>query len=445
MSERRKVKLQHRHSSLDRQQRPLHSAASREQNLATATTQAIPRTSSLSGANEPMRRVTIDGNHESPAISNWGVRAAPSTSSAVDPVDENHHVSSPGSLLQEDQVHLMRQASIPTDVSCNDSYKMRSLTKIFGGTTVVCLTASERRHAEAERNENRSRRVFLTSPRSGPCLTRDLLCPYLQCFTPLLEAKTLLGICGRPCPTVPSQGDLWHRCLVWDSAPLPLINESNARFRFLAPDHDARNLESMEFSELTALRVFHKRSLSWAKAASSEAMALAIPDPSLSVVQALEVLSPYWYGTGMPRCGDLSLGKSVPEEHSLPLYLYVVFLSDLPPALAYRCCVIMQYGGKRDGSAENDLSLEAELKRRCFWACWASMCIVASPEPYMRYSWSEIARVPLPATISHTPTGPQIKLTEYMDSNWVASRIYGVHDTEEPPVSAAMMKMVGVW
>lgn len=105
----------------------------------------------------------------------------------------------------------------------------------------------------------------------------------------------------------------------------------------------------------------------------------------------------------------------------------------------------MQYGGKRDGSAENDLSLEAELKRRCFWACWASMCIVASPEPYMRHSWSEIARVPLPATIMHTSSGLHIKLTEYMDTEWIASRIYGEHDREEPPVSAAMMKMVGVW
>lgn len=42
-------------------------------------------------------------------------------------------------------------------------------------------------------------------------------------------------------------------------------------------------------------------------------MAMAIPDPSLSVVQALEVLSPYWYGTGLPKCGDLSLGKSIPR------------------------------------------------------------------------------------------------------------------------------------
>ena len=73
------------------------------------------------------------------------------------------------------------------------------------------------------------------------------------------------------------------------------------------------------------------------------------------------------------------------------------------------------------------------------------MCIVASPEPYMRHSWSEIARVPLPAIISNTSTGLQVKLTEYMDADWMASRIYGEHDEEELPVAAAMMKMVGVW
>ncbi|KEF54915.1 uncharacterized protein A1O9_09358 [Exophiala aquamarina CBS 119918] len=309
-----------------------------------------------------------------------GVRHA--TTSVLDPA--NQRESSAGSLLQDDQVHLMRQASIPTD-----SY------------------ASQLRKAENREEIKQSDPRAACEESSLPPLAAGLA--LLEIYFARIYNASLL---------------FWKPKLfseyVEGQVPSYLLKAIFGTAAFLAPNHEEQHFGPTRFSELDALRVFHKRSLSWAKAASSEAMALAIPDPSLSVVQALEVLVPYWYGTGLSRCGDLSL------------------------ALAYRCCCIMQYGGNRDGSAE-DLSLEAELKRRCFWACWASMCIVASPEPYVRHSWSEIARVPLPASISNTTTGLHIKLTDYMDADWIASKIYGDHDREEPPVAAAMMKMVGVW
>ncbi|KIW10056.1 hypothetical protein PV08_11832 [Exophiala spinifera] len=184
-------------------------------------------------------------------------------------------------------------------------------------------------------------------------------------------------------------------------------------------DSNQRNLEG--YSELRALGAFRHLSLSWAQAAAREACSLATLDPSLEVIQTLECLTLYWFGTGQSKSGDLSL------------------------ALAYRCCCVLGFNQSKSSEIPK-ASLDAELQRRCLWACWASMCIVAAPEPYLRCWWSEVAQVPLPARIDREGCVIKITQKQYLDANWVPHDIQGQEGVDHVlPTAAVLMKMVGVW
>lgn len=195
------------------------------------------------------------------------------------------------------------------------------------------------------------------------------------------------------------------------------------------------------YSELRALGAFRHRSLPWAQAAAREACSLATLDPSLEVVQTLECLTLYWFGTGQSKSGDLSLGKT-PKAAA-----FILLLTPFPIALAYRCCCVLGFNQSKSSRSESPkASLDAELQRRCLWACWASMCIVAAPEPYLRCWGSEVAKVPLPARIDREASGIKIRHKQYLDANWVPHDIQGLGEVDHMlPTAAVLMKMVGVW
>ncbi|CEL10566.1 hypothetical protein ASPCAL13683 [Aspergillus calidoustus] len=178
-----------------------------------------------------------------------------------------------------------------------------------------------------------------------------------------------------------------------------------------------------EHTELKVLSIYHASGLPWARAAFKEAMLAAVDSPSLMVIQALECLQHYWFGIGQPYQGNLCL------------------------ALAYRACHLLGYTKKIPNGIvglDHDVSLESELARRCFWACWTSTCIVMEPEPYIKSSWQEVAMVPLPGVILPTPSeGYRIMLGEIMDENWNASVL--TPGAKPGPAAAILMKMVGVW
>lgn len=115
-------------------------------------------------------------------------------------------------------------------------------------------------------------------------------------------------------------------------------------------------------------------------------------------------------------------------------------------ALAYRSCHLLGYNKKITDDVEtSDVSLESELRRRCFWACWVSTCIVMEPEPYIRSAWQEVAMLPLPACIHDTASGYEVFLSERMDNNWCSSFV-DPHESIRSPVAAALLvKIVGVW
>ncbi|KAL5046756.1 hypothetical protein BDW71DRAFT_197406 [Aspergillus fruticulosus] len=192
---------------------------------------------------------------------------------------------------------------------------------------------------------------------------------------------------------------------------------------FLQPcDSDNEKDVIGEHAELKVLSIYHSSGLPWARAALKEAMVSVVDSPSLMVIQALECLQHYWFGIGQPYRGNLCL------------------------ALAYRACHLLGYTKEIPNGVvglDHDVSLESELARRCFWACWTSTCIVMEPEPYVKSSWQEVAMVPLPGVIRPTPSGYRIMLGEVMDQNWNASVLTPA--ANPGPAPAILMKMVGVW
>ncbi|UDD61989.1 hypothetical protein AFCA_009321 [Aspergillus flavus] len=192
---------------------------------------------------------------------------------------------------------------------------------------------------------------------------------------------------------------------------------------FLTRVNEDNNEEQLEWSELKLLNAYSSCGLPWARSALREAMSSIYTEPSLTVLQALHCLQLYWFGVGEPRTGHLCL------------------------TLAYRSCDLLGYNKKVvDGVERSDSSLETESRRRCFWACWISTCMVMEPEPYVRLAWQEASMIPLPAAIPYIASGHQVVLNEKMDHNWCSSLVESHYEgTRTSVYAASLVKMVGVW
>ena len=75
------------------------------------------------------------------------------------------------------------------------------------------------------------------------------------------------------------------------------------------------------------------------------------------------------------------------------------------------------------------------------------MCIIAQPEPYVRSAWQETEGIPLPGQIDNTSAGWRVVLGPTMTPEWKpsASGQTGQDAGGEPPFSASLVKIVGVW
>ncbi|KAL5358126.1 hypothetical protein BJX96DRAFT_163544 [Aspergillus floccosus] len=191
---------------------------------------------------------------------------------------------------------------------------------------------------------------------------------------------------------------------------------------FLSPSNEDDQTSQREHAELKVLSSYRSCGLPWAKSVLREAIPLMVEERSLTVTQALECLQLYWVGVGDTYAGNLCL------------------------TMAYRSCNLLGYDRKTTSHVgELDLSLEAELRRRCFWACWTSTCIVAAPEPYVTSAWQEAAKVPLPAFINDTSIGYEIIANEQMNGDWSSEFINPQGPSSSPVPSTLFVKLVGVW
>jgi hypothetical protein len=101
------------------------------------------------------------------------------------------------------------------------------------------------------------------------------------------------------------------------------------------------------------------------------------------------------------------------------------------------------------GNADDhdELSIESELKRRCFWATWATGHMASESKLEAAYTCLDAVNLPLPGSILRTGTGLEVKLIEKMDRTWTSVRIgnaWGYQD-DMSLVLADLMKMIGVW
>lgn len=206
--------------------------------------------------------------------------------------------------------------------------------------------------------------------------------------------------------------------------------------RFLHPIDDENEQDTN--TELKILRIYRSCGLSWAKSALEEAMSLTMHSPSLMAVQALECIQLFWFGIGQPHPGNLCLGKLIFYEewcHDLLVETQV----NKPLALAYRSCTILGYDRRPADENDSCTSIEAELGRRCFWACWISTCIVMQPEPYIESAWKEAAMLPLPCSVSGS-------FNQMMDKDWNSLPVRNSSENLYPPTTPGLLiKIIGIW
>lgn len=187
-----------------------------------------------------------------------------------------------------------------------------------------------------------------------------------------------------------------------------------------------------ELSRLARLESFATIGPKWAHTSSAEALTLAC-QPSLMTAQTFECLTIYWFAVEDTRRADIHSGKYADQfQSTFATSVETVVLTLL--ALAYRTCCMLGYN-KTSGS------IATEPERRCFWACWASMCIAGEPKAYLRSAWLEVAGLSLPASSSDS------EVAEMMDQGWHCS-VAGITSTnlERPScLFAEMMKVLGIW
>lgn len=188
---------------------------------------------------------------------------------------------------------------------------------------------------------------------------------------------------------------------------------------FIITPEEAPPNFSVDPAELEALRPFRARGKPWAESSLREVMPLAIYQPSLHVCQALGSLLFYNFAIGEGYAAEMVL------------------------AFGYRACLSGNY------NKAMSFTLEDELKRRCIWESWSSLCIAGEPKSFVRSAWSEMAGVPLPCTILSSGAGVTVVPNERMDENWIAKPCSDLSSSLAPdgktPIYAGYLKMIGIW
>ena len=199
---------------------------------------------------------------------------------------------------------------------------------------------------------------------------------------------------------------------------------------------------------------FYRNGRHWAQAASQEVLTLA-DQPSLITTQSLQCLTLYWFADGQIDRADIHLSNVTLNTSSLfPSVIHITLLrrkviADLfrMTALAYRACCILKYNqlSDYDRAPTSVLAMEHELKRRCFWACWASCCIASEPIANATSAWSAVANLPLPGIFLRSGSKLDTAVSQNMDANWRCSTRGQNSKEYGGSIWGEIMKILGVW
>jgi hypothetical protein len=192
--------------------------------------------------------------------------------------------------------------------------------------------------------------------------------------------------------------------------------------------HAAMFLQEVEPQHQKYVKVFpmqtlHERSWPWAHAASVQVLS-HVDEPSVLKIQALQVLQQYYWARGE------------------------IVRAKVHATLAHRLSQLLGY----DKLYENEdtdltnpsLKFDREIRRRSFWASWATMCLHSEEIPRIHES---AAGLPLPAKFGPGGSIQGVELThgQKMNRAWKLHEDSTLYDSETNSLMAELMKLLGIW
>lgn len=97
------------------------------------------------------------------------------------------------------------------------------------------------------------------------------------------------------------------------------------------------------------------------------------------------------------------------------------------------------------GDQAGPSSIADELKRRCFWSCWATSCISQTNAYFKSDPWKEVVGLPFPAAETSWTMGRPVTCGCFNERGEVACTP-GAADKEcEPSIMAEFVKLYCLW
>ncbi|KAI9703034.1 MAG: hypothetical protein M1820_006025 [Bogoriella megaspora] len=185
----------------------------------------------------------------------------------------------------------------------------------------------------------------------------------------------------------------------------------------------------VQYLKVVPMQTVFVRSWSWARSASREVLSRA-DEPSLPSIQTLQVLQNYYFSRGEIRRA-------------------IVHAS-----LAYSLSQLLGYDKLYEDDAvpliNRGAQFDREMKRRCFWACWVSVCVGGEQTEYSK-ACGIVTDLPLPGRLEKggSVRGLNFVLGQKMDDGWNVrpGALASTEIVRSPATSlmAEFVKLLGVW
>ncbi|KAI9697732.1 MAG: hypothetical protein M1820_007719 [Bogoriella megaspora] len=182
------------------------------------------------------------------------------------------------------------------------------------------------------------------------------------------------------------------------------------------------------YIKIFPVHTLYKKSWAWARSASQEVLARA-DEPTLMRTQALQVLQHYYFSQG-------EIERAIVHA-----------------SLAYQLSQLLGYDRLREAatsSISRSAQFDLEMRRRCFWACWCSVCTQSELLDSSR-AIEKAAGLPLPARFEKggSVQGVDLHPGQKMKLNWKLSPEGPLNQSLGGSTSNSLMaevvKLSGMW
>jgi len=184
-----------------------------------------------------------------------------------------------------------------------------------------------------------------------------------------------------------------------------------------------------QYIKVLPVHTLSDKSWVWARSASKAVLSHA-DEPTLVKIEALQILQLYYFSQGE------------------------IQRSAVHASLAYQLCQLLKYDKLHEDETLVSSSLswhfDREMRRRCFWTSWCSLCIGHNKSDSSR-ACEDVVGLPLPAQFEKGGSlkGVVLNLSQKMDANWELSVDYVPTGKSAGllPCSliAELVKVLGIW